>query len=268
VARGFRVAPAAPSAAGKTSSIGGIRPVALDVRDELLAIPFRRTTASRPDTLQQFRGTLPSAAAPAFDDGAAALAIGDDAKAERGFRAALEAGLAGTDNTAALAYLAATYAASGRDLEAIGIWQAALVDGSGFPQIYQWLGEAFMRVHDADRARAILEEGVGKWPGETRFLKPLAILEAKAGRGREATAFLQRYLGDRSDDVDALSLGVEWLYQLHAAGVVLVSKEADVKAARGWADAYAAANGPRLDEIQKWIQSLEIASTPQIPAAR
>ena len=64
------------------------------------------------------------------------------------------------DSTAALAYLAATFAAAGRDDEAAGAWQTALVDGEDFPQIYQWLGETLARTRDYAGARSILEEAV------------------------------------------------------------------------------------------------------------
>ena len=45
--------------------------------------------------------------------------------------------------------------------------------------------------------------GGGKWPADTRFTKPLAMLYATFGRGREAVRTLERYLDDRQDDRDA-----------------------------------------------------------------
>ncbi len=256
IARAFRVAP--PPATTASAAVAQ-RVVALDVRDELLARRFRRETVSRRDTLPQLRDTLPAGAARAFDEGTAALVLGDDAKAEQSFRSALETGLSGADSTAALAYLGATYAASARDLEAISIWQVALVDGAGFPQIYEWLGDAFMRLRNVDEARLILEEAIGKWPAETRFAKPLAIVYAKIGRGREAVAMLERFLADRQDDTEALYLGVEWMSQLHTAGAVVSSRGEDAKAARKWADAYTLAGGPLTDTVKQWMLSLETA---------
>ena len=86
----------------------------------------------------------------------------------------------------ALTYLAATFAASGHDREAASAWQTALIDGAEIPEIYQWLGDTLLRVHDLPHARAVLEEAVGKWPTDPRFAKPLAMLYATMGLGREA----------------------------------------------------------------------------------
>ena len=89
------------------------------------------------------------------------LAAGDYSKAELSFKKAIEPE---GDATAPLAFMAAAFAASGHDREAASAWQTALVDGTEFPQIYQWLGEALLRSHDFGEARSIFEEAVGKWP--------------------------------------------------------------------------------------------------------
>jgi tetratricopeptide (TPR) repeat protein len=266
VARAFRVEPA-PAVPASTGSASAGRAVALSVRDEVLTRQFRREDVIRQDTLQGFRSTLSPAASRTFDEGLTALAEGDAARAEQRFRSVLEGGLAGTDNTAALAYLGATFAAAGRDLEAISIWQIALVDGSGFPQLYEWIGYALLRLRNVDEARPILEEAVGKWPGETRLAKPLAIVYAKSGRSREALALLERYLADHREDTEALQLGVEWLYQLHTAGVSLRSREEDLKVGQGWADAYTIAKGPQVEDVKRWMLAIETAPAPS-PAGR
>jgi VWFA-related protein len=267
VARAFRVE-AAPviAAAGVAATVP--RTIALAVRDEVLDRRFRREEVSRPDTVQGFRDTLAAGASRAFDEGIASLVKGDDARAEQSFRSVIEAGLAGADTTAALAYLGATFAATGRDVEAISIWQIALIDGSGFPHLYEWLGDAFMRVRNVDEARPLLEEAMGKWPGEVRFAKPLAIAYAKSGRGRDALMLLERYLGEHRDDIEALYLGVEWVYQLHTAGASMRSREEDLKVGRAWADAYTIANGPQVDDVKRWMLSMETAPAPAPPVNR
>ena len=50
----------------------------------------------------------------------------------------------------------------------------------------------------------MLEEAAGKWPADTRFAKPLALVYATFGRGREAVRTLERYLADRPDDRERL----------------------------------------------------------------
>ena len=123
------------------------------------------------------------------------------------------------DSSPLLAYLAATFAASGHDLEAASAWQTALVDGSDFPEIYEWLGDALMRIARPRRRRAmILEEAVAKWPSDERFTKPLALLYATFGQGREAVRTLERYLRPTRTTSPALYMGVEWIYHLHVSG--------------------------------------------------
>ena len=274
VARAFRVAPTpATSASGSSTTTTGAplavapRAVSLSVRDELFARGFRPEDVSRGDATARFRETVAPGARSAFDEGVASLAARDTAKAEQAFRSVLDAALAGTDNTAALAYLGATYAAAGRDPEAISIWQIALIEGSEFPQLYEWLADAFMRLRNVSEARAILEEANRKWPAETRFEKPLAIVLAKLGMVRDAVAMLERFLTQRQDDTDALYLGVEWMYQVLTAGAVVNSREQDLKMAQTWADAYTLAGGPQVDVVKRWMLALETSRTPA-PAAR
>ena len=103
-----------------------------------------------------------------------------------------------------------------------------------------WLGDALLRTHDFGAARAILEEAAGKWPTDTRFTKPLAMLYGTFGRGREAVRTLERYLDDRQDDRDAYFYAVQWLYTVHAGGAVVHNRAEDRKRAHEYADAYAA----------------------------
>jgi tetratricopeptide (TPR) repeat protein len=256
VVRAFRVAPAPPPA---STSIGSAatKSVALDVRPEYLAPRFRRETLSRRDTLQRFRGTLPAGATAAFDEGTTALVLGDDAKAEAAFRKSLETGLAGADSTAPLAYLGLTFAAAGKDQEAVGIWQAALVDGASFPQLYEWMADALLRLGDMDAARPLLAEAVNKWPAETGFAKTLAFVFAKDGRAREAVALLERYITDHPEDLPAMYSGLQWMYQVHQAGLAVRSKPEDVKVASAWTDAYTLANGPDSDTVKRWMLAME-----------
>ena len=93
---------------------------------------------------------------------------------------------------------------AGHDSEAASAWQTALVDGTDFPQIYQWLGDALLRTHDFGEARAILEEAAGKWPTDRGSPSRWRCCTATFGRGREAVRTLERYLDERQDDRDAL----------------------------------------------------------------
>jgi VWFA-related protein len=255
--RGFEVA--APAVLMTTATEAGAMAVAppdlfLPVEEGLFARPFHREETSRPETVKAFRERVAPAVRGTFDSGVAALSAGDVVKAEGALKSAIRDD---ADSTPVLAYLAAVYAASGHDVEAAAAWQTALIDGDEYPQIYLWLGDALMRTHDLAQARTILEEGAAKWPSDLRFTKPLALLYATFGQGREAVRTLERYLSDRHDDVEALYLGVEWLYQLHAAGAVAQTRAEDAKLARGYANAYEKAKGPEVRLVKQWVDFLE-----------
>jgi VWFA-related protein len=228
--------------------------VYLPVADTFLARKFNRDEAGKRDTLRAFRGTVPPDEAKAFDQGAEYLLSGQYPKAEEIFKSAIRPD---GDVTAPMSYLAAVYAASGNDGPAAAAWQTALIDGTGFPEIYEWLGDTLIRTHELAQARTVLEEAVGKWPSDLRFAKPLALLYAVFGQGPEAVRTLERYLPAHQDDYETLSLGVEWIFHLHAAGSVAHRPADDVKLARGWADAYLKSKGPQSALVKEWMQALE-----------
>jgi VWFA-related protein len=226
----------------------------LPIEDAVLRPAFHADAATTPDTLQPFAARLDASIKGPFEDGIAALTAGDYAKAELSFKRAINPD---TDSTPALAYLAASFAASGRDIQAAGAWQTALVDGTEFAQIYDWLAGALMRNHAYGEARSILEEASGKWPTDVRFTKPLAMLYATFGSGREATRTLERYLEERRDDREVCYLAVQWIYLVHAAGGYVQNRGDDLKAAHAYADAYERAKGTQMPLVRQWLEFLD-----------
>ena len=226
----------------------------LPVGDELFARAFRREDVIGRPVLEAFRQRVAPAQVAAFDRGAALLTAGEYGRAETSFKATIQPD---TDSTAGLAYLGATFAASGHDSEAAGAWQTALIEGADVPEIYQWLGDALMRNKDLTQARAVLEEATGKWPSDPRFAEPLALLYATFGQGREAVRTLQRHLERYPDDVPALALGVEWIYQLHTLGVPAISAADDVRLAQTYAAAYEKAKGPQRELVKQWLDAIQ-----------
>jgi VWFA-related protein len=253
--RGFELAaPAVLMTSAESGSILSTADVFLPVTDGMLSRPFDRSQLSRDDTLQAFRQRVAVAARQAFDNGASALSSGDYATAESSLKSALTTD---TENTAVLAYLAAVFAAAGRDDQASGAWQTALIDGSDLPQIYEWLADALMRQRRLAEARAVLEEAMTRWPADLRFVKPMAMIAATFGQGQQAVRLLARHLEAHPDDVEALQLGVEWMYHLKLARTAARTPADDVKLARTYADAYAKAKGPQQALVRRWIDYLE-----------
>lgn len=256
--RGFEIAGRAVLSATSDTSradvvLGSGTELFLPIEPKDIAAPFQAGDALRPDTLEPFAARVPAAARSSFDTGLEALRKRDYVAAENSFKRAIVPNL---DFTSAVTYLAATFAASGHDAEAASAWQTALIGGNDLPQIYFWLGNALLRTRDFARARSTLEDAVRRWPGDTRFARPLAALNATTGRGYEAIQHLQRYLAATHDDVDALYLGVQWIYQIHLNGGVIRDRAADLALAQMYADEYKRANGPKQLLVTQWLDYL------------
>ena len=225
----------------------------LPVESSDLAAPFPLADALRPEILEPFVSRVSAAAKADFDTGLAALRNRDYIAAEGAFKRAIRPN---QDFTAAVVYLAVSFAASGHDVEAASALQTALVGGSEVPQIYLWLGNALLRSRDFSRARSTLEDAARRWPADARFARPLAVLNATTGRGYEAIQFMQRYLAANHGDVDALFLGVRWIYQIHLNGGVIRDRAADLRLAQTYADEYKQANGAKQLLITEWLDYL------------
>jgi VWFA-related protein len=258
LARAFEIAESATSIAstsGATADTASARrELFLPATADDLAMPFRLDDALRPETLRSFETRVPAAVKKTFEDGLRYLRNRDYPSAETAFKRAIQTDM---DTTAALAYLAVCFAASGHDVEAGSVWQTALGDGSDLPQIYLWLGDALLRAHDLSGGQSILEEAANRWPADTRFLRPLALSYATSGRGYEAVPMLVRYIADGHADADTLYLGLEWIYQTYAQGGVVQSRAEDLKLAHRYADQYAKAKGPKQPLVKQWIDYLE-----------
>lgn len=226
----------------------------LPVDDSSMNPEFPKELAVTADTLEVFKERTPKETKEAFDQGVVFLSSGDYPKAEMSFKRAIQPEV---DSTSALAYLAVVFASAGRGIQAASAFQTALVDGEEIPQIYDWLGTTLMRNHDYGEARAIYEEASGKWPADLRFTKPLAMLYATFGRGREAVRTLERYLEGKSDDVSAYYYAVQWIYTVHSQGAVVHNRAQDLQLARDYAGAYEKANGPQLPLVKQWVNFLE-----------
>jgi tetratricopeptide (TPR) repeat protein len=244
----------APAEGGGGSLAAAAVDLFLPVDDGRLNRPFDRGQAADRTIVQAFRDRVDSSVAEAFDRGVSQLSDGDYVRAETSFKSAIQIS---ADSTAPIAYLAATFAAAGQDLQAAGAWQTALIDGSDLPQIYLWLADALIRTRDMVQARSILEEAVAKWPSDVRFAKPLALVYATAGLGREAVRTIEQHLEAEPDDVDGLAMAVEWIYHLRTAGAVARNPAEDLRHAREYADAYEQAKGPLLELVREWMRAIE-----------
>ena len=136
------------------------------------------------------------------------------------------------------------------------------MDGSDLPQIYEWLGDTFVRTKDYSAARSILEEAAGRWPSDARFGRGLALSYAISGRGRDAVRTLDRYIADGHADPDLLFLAVEWIFQVHTSQAVVVNRAADLALVKNYAAQYAKAGGAKQALLDQWVSFLENEGKP------
>ncbi|HEX9190335.1 MAG TPA: tetratricopeptide repeat protein, partial [Vicinamibacteria bacterium] len=282
VARPFRILP--PRAGGP---VGGAPLATLLVGTE----PFDRKELLAPETLGHFAdrvaaivpGTAPDGVGAALEDArqgrpeAMLDRLGGASKADarvaflRGVsyyaRGSLPAALthlqdalrASSELFPAAVYLGACYAAAGKDLDAIGAWQTALIDESGkSPVLYALLGDALARTGEHQQAVDILQEGAAAFPGDDRLKRRLAIATAKGGGREAALPLLSSWVAAHRDDREA-SLAMLALFfegftrEASGGGVGAAERDELVRHAR----AYVEGDGTNREVVACWLRYLE-----------
>jgi VWFA-related protein len=282
----LRIEAAAPpvgNGGGDASPIPSVR-FAMDASSNVVR-SFARTDVLAPDALRFFAGRLTAAEkgpAPAgveaataavrggqFDEALAALADsasdrlsvvflrglallgkGELEPAAGQFRDALRIA---DDFLPAAFYLGACYAAGGRDSEAVGAWQMALITETDARIVYEVLIDALLRQGEAGQALEALTEARGRWPGDGRFTPRLAAAQVMLDRQAEALATLEDHLQRQPSDAEATALAIRLIYQAHAAGRVAKTAAADRELAAKYRELYRAAGGANQALVDRWV---------------
>jgi len=148
----------------------------------------------------------------AFVRGLGALGKGEIAQAAAWFQQTLKGA---SDFLGAAFYLGATHAASGRDKEAIGAWEMALLSENP-GAVYPVLVDALLRTGDGRMALDILEEAPSAWASDNERLKREAIALAMLGDFSGALPKLKDQLDNtNNDDQPLLFVAIQVLYRLH-----------------------------------------------------
>ncbi len=229
-------------------------PVFLPVEARDLSHAFDRDAALQPDTLGLFQSRVPPAAHPAFDEGVAHLQKREYKDAESSFKKAITPE---ADSSSALAYLGVTYAAAGRDSQAASAWRTAMTGADDVPELYEWLGDALMRLRSSGEARPVLEEASTRFPADDRFARPLALLYATFGKGIDAVKLLEKSLAVHADDQASLFLAVEWIFNVHRGGAVIHDRAEDTRLAHQYAAQYLKAGGLNEPLVKQWLGYLD-----------
>jgi hypothetical protein len=128
-----------------------------------------------------------------------------------------------------------------------------MADGDDIPQLYEWLGDALMRLKSTGEARPILEEAATRWPADPRFARPLALIYATFGKGVDAVRLLEKFLQDRADDQASLFLMLEWMFNAHRGGQLVHDRAEDVRLAHAYADRYLKSGGLNEPLVKQWL---------------
>jgi VWFA-related protein len=206
------------------------------------------------DALQALQGVGDDRLAAVFLKGLVSLSRGDLITAEARFSDALRMD---SEFLPAAFYLGACYAAAGRDREAAGAWQTALITESAAPFVYTLLGDALLRLRDDEPAVDVLAEARTLWPANDDVGLRLATALTRTARYADAMNVLQPYLETHPADQDWLLLALQALYEARAAKRPVASADADKRRFLKYAEAYAAANGSQQTLVTRWRRAFE-----------
>jgi tetratricopeptide (TPR) repeat protein len=209
--------------------------------------------AGRFDEAVQSLSTPGTSVSAAFLSGLALYSKGELEPAAARFREALRLD---SEFFAAAFYLGTCYAAGGRDQEAVGAWQLALVTESDAPFIYTLLGDALLRLREVDPALAILNDAAARWPENDEVQVRIGAAMAMAGRRADALVKLESYLDKHPDDHERQLVALRMLYQARADGKPIRSTNEDRALFTRWATAYTAAKGPQLALVEQWRKTM------------
>lgn len=159
-----------------------------------------------------------------------------------------------SDFLGAAFYLGACHAAAGRDPEAIGAWQMALLSENP-GAVYPLLVDALLRVGDGRQAADVLAEAPAAWADDRERLRREATAEAMLGDFTSAMPKLADLLaGMREPDASLLFLTIQVLYRLHVDGRGL--DEANRARFAQYVAQYERAKGPDLALVETWKRAV------------
>lgn len=184
----------------------------------------------------------------AFVRGLASMQKQQYAQAHAWFQVALKSA---SDFLGSAFYIGACHAASGRDHDAVGAWQIALL--SDAPElVYPPLVDGLLRVGDGLQALVFLDEAPDAWTDAEARDERQATAEAMTGAYAPALEKLHQLLDRRQDDMDLLYLALQVMYRVRQENGALSSDDRDRFV--DYAARYAAAKGPQAALVDSWLR--------------
>jgi VWFA-related protein len=157
----------------------------------------------------------------------------------------------------AAVYMGACYAAGGKDADAIGAWQTALIGESGSPALYVVLSDALLRTGEAAEAVAILDEGHAAFPQDEGLRRRLGLAHALAGHSEQALTLLTSWVDAHPEDTQALFATLALLFDGFSREAAGGAKLEEQQRLRRYAKAYVASNGPNREIVERWLRYLD-----------
>ena len=187
----------------------------------------------------------------AFLRGLGALNKGEIAQAQAWFQQTLKGA---DDFLGAAFYLGATHALAGRDREAIGAWQIALLSENP-GAVYPALVDALLRSGDGRGALDVLEEAPSAWENDNERLRREAIALAMVGDYGSALPKLKDQLDNtRNDDQPLLLVAIQVLYKMHQQDKSLSADNRD--RFRSYVERHQKLGGPDRAIVETWRRAV------------
>jgi len=187
----------------------------------------------------------------AFLRGLSALSKGENAQAAAWFQQTLKGA---SDFLGAAFYLGATHAVAGRDKEAIGAWEMALLSENP-GAVYPVLVDALLRTGDGRTAIDILEEAPQAWPNENERLKREAIAHAMVGDYSGALPKLKDQLDNtKGDDQPMLFVAIQVLYKMYQQDKSLSPD--NLQHFRSYVERHQKLGGPDRAIVETWRRAV------------
>jgi VWFA-related protein len=156
----------------------------------------------------------------------------------------------------AAVYMGACYAASAKDLDAIGAWQTALIGDTGSPVLYGLLSDALLRVEEAEQAVGILNEGLAAFPGDASLRRRLGMAHAMAGQREDALPLLTAWVDANPGDTQALFATLALLFEGFSREAAGVAPAEETQRLARYAKAYMDGGGPNREIVGRWLEYL------------
>jgi hypothetical protein len=187
----------------------------------------------------------------AFVRGLAALQQQKYAQAQAWFQVSLKQA---SDLLGAAFYIGVSHAASGRDREAVGAWQIALLSAAA-DNVYPVLVDALLRLGDGLQALVFIDEAPGAWEDSDARDERQATAEAMTGSYVPALERLNEVIERKPDDRRLLYLALQVMYRMRQE----IGPLNDENRARfaDYASRYAKAGGQNAALVASWQKYIE-----------